>query len=109
MLYLTPQDTPMVLDATGATVTEPIAVGSALVAVVQAQAVAGAAWSSAVLTVKVSLTGDPSQFYGFPDAVTLSADGMTPILDVSGYAYMQVAVSTTDAGAPKINLWVGTA
>ncbi len=109
MLYLTPQDKPMVLDGTGLTCTDGIAVGNALVAVVQAQSVAAAAWSSAVLSVKVSLTGDPTQFHNFPDAVTLSADGMTAILDVSGYAYLRAEVTTTNASAPKLNIWVLTA
>lgn len=104
MIFLTPRDSPMELDATGASVTEAVPIGEAAVGTVQARAKAGAAWSNAVLSVRVSNNGE--DFDDFATAVTLSEDGTTDILDLSGWAFLRIEVTTADGSAPVIDTWV---
>lgn len=58
------------------------------------QAVAeSAAWSAAVVTVEVSLDGN--SYFGIPaGAVTLSDNGITPIVDVRAYPHVRARVTT---------------
>lgn len=51
------------------------------------------AWATAVLEVKVG--NSPSgPFYPLTSPVTFSASGISPIIDVSGYAFLTVTVTT---------------
>lgn len=105
MVYLTPPDKPMELDATGFQNTPELAIGDFKIASVQALDVGGGGWSSAVLSVRVSIDGD--HFYDIPGgAVTMSADGLTDLIDISAWSYLRVEVTTTNASAPKISVWV---
>lgn len=55
-------------------------------------------WSSGVVTVERS--NDLESWHAMPSAVTVSANGMTAALDVSGVAYLR-AVVTTANGSPQ--------
>lgn len=77
------------------------AVGPYITGTVQVHA-RDASWSSSVVTIKRS--NDGWNFYDLESAVTLSDDGMTDVLDLSGFAFLSVEVTTTNAGAPTLEV-----
>lgn len=78
-------------------------VGKYLTGSIQVGAENLSAWSSAV--VEVVRSNDGIAFYSMPTAVTLSAAGMTDSLDLSGWAYVGLRVSTANGGALTILAW----
>lgn len=104
-IYLTPKDKPFELDATGTQNTPELPIGDNLIATVQAKDLSGSGWVSAAISVRVSNNG--LDFFDIPGgAVTLSDDGITDIIDIAGWAYIRVEVTTTNAGAPTIAVWL---
>lgn len=100
----TPKLRPHELDATGENVTETQRIARLTTLSFQAQAVDEAAWSNAVLSLRVSM--NDRDFDDHPDgAITLSADGVSEIMDVSAWDFARVEVTTTDGSAPKIDVW----
>lgn len=93
---------PIVIDAN----TKSIAVwpvGPYLTGSFQVLSETGIAWTSAVVEVKRSIDG--VRFHSYPTAVTLSADGMTPSLDVSGWPFVALIVTTVNGAALTLHAW----
>lgn len=78
-------------------------VGPYLTGTIQVQSEGYTAWTSAVVEVKRS--NDGVRFYSYPTAVTLSADGMTASLDVSGWAWVALVVTTANGAALTLHAW----
>lgn len=71
------------------------------VATVQGYSVSNS-WTTAVVTFERS--NDGSAWAAFPTAVTLTADGFTSVMDVSGIAFIRARVSTAKGSALLIRL-----
>ncbi len=65
--------------------------------VASVQAVARTSWGTTVVTVKRS--NDKDNLVNLEETVTLSADGISRIIDVTGFKWLGVAVSTVDVSA----------
>lgn len=80
-----------------------VPVKDATAASVQVNDRSSTAWATAVLTVKVS--NDASgPFYALASSVTLSASGISSIIDVSGYGFLAVEVTTAGTSGMAVDI-----
>lgn len=88
---------PIVIDANTKSISAVWPVGPYLSGTVQLQSENGNAWTSGVVEIKRS--NDGARFHSFASAVTLSADGMTAEMDLSGVAFVAAVVTTANGAA----------
>ena len=94
--------TPKVLNA-NTTAHEIWPVGPFITGTIQVEAVGRDAWTSAVVKIRRSNNG--VTFVDFPSPIQLSADGITPGLDLTGVGWVSIEVTTVNGAALLLNCW----
>lgn len=75
-------------------------------ATIQATNRNGVTWSTAVIKVGRSVTGNPADVLDFGSAVTISAAGITLIEDITTATYLHIYVGTAESASGEIQLTI---
>lgn len=66
----------------------------------------GVTWSTAVITVKRSVTGRPEDAIDFDTPVTISATGITAIDDLAGAVFLHFVTTTAESASGEVQIHV---